>query len=60
MHYAKKIKKDPTKSYLYGIKTEMPDVGSKEELMSTQFTTTHKISCVLFVFTIGMLLIGTI
>lgn len=60
MHYAKKIKKDPTKSYLYGIKTEMPDVGSKEELMSTQFTTTHKISCVLFVFTIGMLLVETI
>lgn len=60
MHYANKIKKDPTKSYLHGIKIDMPDVGSKEELMNTQFTTIHKISCVLFVFTIGMLLVGTI
>lgn len=60
IHYANKIKKDPTKSYLHGIKIDMPDVGSKEELMNTQFTTIHKISCVLFVFTIGMLLVGTI
>lgn len=60
MHYANKIKKDPSKSYLHGIKIDMPDVGSKEELMNTQFTTIHKISCVLFVFTIGMLLVGTI
>lgn len=60
MRYAKKIKKDPTKSYLYGIPLEMQEVGSKEELMAKQFTLTHKISCLIFVFTIGMLLVGTI
>lgn len=60
MHYAKKVKKDPTKSYLYGIQLEMQDVGSKEELMGKSFTKTHIISCFLFVFTIAMLLVGTI
>ena len=35
-------------------------VGSKEELIGRSFTLTHKISCLIFVFTIGMLLVGTI
>ena len=60
MHYAKKVKKDPTKSYLHGIPLEMQEIGSKEELMSKSFTLTHKISCLIFVFTIIMLLVGTI
>lgn len=58
--YAHKIKKDPTKSVLYGIETEMLEVGSREELINKKFTLIHKISCLLFVFTIVMLLVGTI
>lgn len=58
--YAHKIQKNPEKSLLYGIKTEMPEVASKDELVNIKFTTTHKISCLLFVFTIVMLLVGTI
>ena len=53
--YAHKIKKDPTKSVLYGIETEMLEVGSREELINKKFTLIHKISCLLFVFTIVML-----
>ena len=59
-HYARKIKKDPTKSVLFDEKIELLEVGSKEELMDKKMTTTHKISCLLFVFTIAMLLVGTI
>lgn len=59
-HYAHKVKKDATCSVLYGEKLDMLEVGSKEELMKSKFTMTHKISCLLFVFTIAMLLIGTI
>lgn len=58
--YAHRVKKDPTKSVLYGAKVEMLEVGSKDELMKSKFTWTHKISCLMFVFTIAMLLIGTI
>lgn len=58
--YAHKVKQDPKKSVLYGEKMDMLEVGSKEELMETKFTMTHKISCILFVFTIAMLLVGTI
>ena len=58
--YAHKVKHDPTKSVLFGTKLEMLEVGSKDELMRTKFTWTHKISCLMFVFTIAMLLVGTI
>lgn len=60
MRYAKRVKEDPTKSYLYGIHMEMQEVGTKEELIQKKFTLTNKISCLLFVFTIIMLLVGTI
>lgn len=58
--YAKKIKGNPEKSILYGEKIEMVEVGSKEELMAKSFTTVQKISCALFVFTIVMLVYGTV
>ncbi len=58
--YARRIQKDPTKSYLYGEKIETLECASREEMMEIKMTTTHKLSCLLFVFTIGMLLYGTI
>lgn len=58
--YAKKIKNNPEKSILHGYDMDLIEVGSKEELMNKEFTTVQKISCALFVFTIGMLVYGTI
>ena len=59
--YARRIQKDPTKSYLYGEKIETLECASREEMMEIKMTTTHKLSCLLFpMFTIGMLLYGTI
>ena len=36
--YAKKVKNNPEKSILYGHQMELIEVGSKEELMSKEFT----------------------
>ncbi len=58
--YGKKVKNDPTKSVLYGEEMEIKEIGSKETMMNTSFTIRHKLSCLLFVVTIGMLLYGTI
>lgn len=58
--YAKKVKNNPEKSILYGHQMELIEVGSKEELMSKEFTFVQKVSSFLFVFTIGMLVYGTI
>ena len=58
--YARRIQKDPTKSYLYGEKIETLECASREEMMEIKMTTTQKLSCLLFVFTIGILLYGTI
>lgn len=58
--YAKKIKNHPEKSVLHGVELDLLEVDSKEELMKKDFTFTQKLSCILFVFTIGMLLFGTI
>ncbi len=58
--YGKKVKKDPTKSLLYGEHMDIVEIGSKESMMESKFTLTHKLSCVLFVVTIGVLLFGTI
>ena len=44
----------------YGEKIETLECASREEMMEIKMTTTHKLSCLLFVFTIGMLLYGTI
>lgn len=58
--YSKKVKADPTKSILYGEKLEFMETASKEDMMNTKFTTVHKVSCLVFVGTIVMLLVGTI
>lgn len=58
--YAHKIKADPTKSLLYGVEMETVDVASKEELMQIKFTPIHRLSCLLFAITIGILMYGTI
>lgn len=58
--YAHKIKADPTKSLLYGVEMETVDVASKDELMNIKFTPIHRISCLLFALTIGILMYGTI
>ena len=58
--YAKKVKNNPEKSILYGHQMELIEVGSKDELMSKEFTFVQKVSSFLFVFTIGMLVYGTI
>ena len=50
MNYAKKVKADPTKSYLHGLERPDLDVKSIEE---TPFTTRHKL--VLVAFAIGLI-----
>ena len=59
--YASKIKKDPTKSLLYG--TEFYHMGStksQEEMMQTEMTTRHKLCGVTFLVTIGLLVWGVL
>lgn len=58
--YARKIKKDPTKSILHGEQMEIMAISSKEELMEKVFTGRQKICGLLFVFTMGMMLYGVI
>lgn len=58
--YAVKIQKDSKNSLLYGLEIETVDVASKDELMGKEFTSIHKLSCLLFVITLGSLLYGTI
>ncbi|MCI5725379.1 TIGR00366 family protein, partial [Fusobacterium sp.] len=58
--YAHKIKDNPTQSLLYGIEMETVDVASKDELMQIQFTNIHRLSCLMFLVTIGVLMYGTI
>ncbi|MCD8120914.1 MAG: TIGR00366 family protein [Clostridiales bacterium] len=60
-HYARAVKKDPKKSYLYGYEIEKMEVTvTREELMTMKMTATHKLSCLIFVATIAILLIGTL
>ncbi|CVH78458.1 hypothetical protein BN3662_02833 [Clostridiales bacterium CHKCI006] len=59
-HYANKVKKDPTKSILYGTDIDLVKVDSQEELIKREMTTVQKISCLLFVGTVVMLVYGTI
>ncbi|MGL5329622.1 MAG: YfcC family protein [Peptostreptococcaceae bacterium] len=58
-NYAKKIKKDPTKSVLYGCELNLPHVSNKDDLINKKLTTRHKLCVVVFIITIGMLLYGT-
>ncbi len=63
MRYANKIRKDPTKSILYGDPTALlgtESMGSREEVMNTQFTAQHKIALLGFVALIVVLVLGII
>ena len=58
--YAEKVRKHPEKSILAGESLNFREVGTKEELMKRDFTLTQKISGLCFIFTVVMLLVGTI
>lgn len=63
MWYAKKIRKDPTKSYLYGeVEHGLENVLSRDEVMNLSFTTQHKITLlgfalliIIIAYTVGVL-----
>ena len=55
MHYAMKIKKDPTKSILYGRVENLEGLQSRETVMSEPFTGKQKISMVGFLALIVIL-----
>lgn len=57
--YAIKIKKDPTKSVLYGVELENIKTTDKDELINKRLTTRHKLCGVAFIITIITLLYGT-
>lgn len=56
MAYAKRVKKDPTKSILYGEKREL----AEPKVQTEEFTLRQKLCLVLFFVTIGTLLVGTL
>ncbi|MBQ7797339.1 MAG: YfcC family protein [Lachnospiraceae bacterium] len=61
LHYAFKIKKDPTKSILYGTKLELSLSGkTKEEMMELKMNWRHKACAAVFVLTICILVYGTL
>lgn len=58
--YANKIKKDPTKSLVYGEKLGIATSGlTKEQLMDIKMTGRHKMCGVVFLITIALLVWGT-
>ena len=57
MHYAKKIKKDPTKSYLYGV-PEPTVTASRDEVMQMPFTGRQKLTLVGFGIIIMTIAVG--
>lgn len=60
-HYARKVQKDPTKSYLYGYEIEkLKMTVTREDLLNMKMTRTHKVSCVIFIVTIALLLVGAL
>ncbi|MGL4910933.1 MAG: YfcC family protein, partial [Romboutsia sp.] len=58
-NYAKKVKKDPTKSVLYGTEVELSHAKDKNELINKKMTIRNKLCVVVFIITISMLLYGT-
>ncbi|MBR5230600.1 MAG: YfcC family protein [Firmicutes bacterium] len=56
MAYGNKIKKDPTKSIVYGI--DMGDMSIDEERLQTEFTTSRKLGFVGLVVTVGFMAWG--
>ncbi|WZL74030.1 TIGR00366 family protein [Clostridiaceae bacterium 35-E11] len=59
MRYADKVKKDPTKSAVYGISFPFLSELSHDELLEQEFTSIHKVSLTLFAFTLILLVYGT-
>lgn len=57
--YARRIKKDPTKSILYGYKVEDETLADKEELVKLKLTGRQKLSVLVFVITLVLLIFGT-
>ena len=60
MRYAIKIKKDPTKSILYGRVENLEGLQTREEVMSDPFTKQQKISMVGFLILLVILIVGII
>lgn len=63
MRYAKKIRKDPTKSVMYGDPNALlgtEGMGSKEEIMSAEFTKQHKLALLGFVVLLVIMIAGII
>ncbi|WP_125144556.1 YfcC family protein [Clostridium transplantifaecale] len=57
MHYAEKIKKDPKKSVLYGVKEDAVSM-SREEMVALPFSGRQKVTLVLFGILIAALAVG--
>ncbi|MEG0378058.1 MAG: TIGR00366 family protein [Eubacterium sp.] len=61
MRYANRVKKDPTKSYVYGDSFEHLSVGaSRDELMNTKMTSAHRLSLLVFLATIIIFVYGAL
>ena len=60
MWYAHRVKKDPAKSIVYGEKRELSSSANHERLMSTKATLRQRLCGLLFLFTIALLLFGTV
>ncbi len=60
MHYAMKIKKDPTKSILYGRVENIEGLQTREEVMSEPFTSKQKVSMLGFLALLVILVVGII
>ena len=63
MRYAKKIRKDPTKSVMYGDPNAlqgMEGMGTKEEIMQSEFSSQHKLALLGFVALLVIMIIGII
>ena len=60
MRYAIKIKKDPTKSILYGRVENLEGLQNREEVMNEPFTRSQKLSMVGFLILLVILVVGII
>ncbi len=59
--YASKIRKDPTKSLLYGTPYyRMYMDKSQDEMMATELTSRHKLCGIIFLITMGLMVWGTL
>lgn len=60
MRYARKVRKDPSKSIMHGEPNRRTAAMSKEELADTKFTGVHLASSIIFVITIALVLYSTL